>query len=237
MAAMPGGGVEIVTEQLKRVSAQSNSSLSLAYFLGLVIALWSANAGVKAIFDALNVVYEEEEKRSFLRLNLISLAFTIGAILFVLLALAAVVVLPLALDFVGFKSFTGTILTYARWPVVLVAVAFVIALFYRFGPSRTHPRWRWVSTGSVAAAILWLGGSLLFSWYVANFGSYNKTYGSLGAAIGFMTWIWISAIIVLAGAELNSEIEHQTAHDTTVGPDRPIGQRGATMADTIGATQ
>jgi membrane protein len=158
-------------------------------------------------------------------------------LVFALFAMAAVVVLPLALDFVGLGRAIELLLNIGRWPVLLLAVAAWIALVYRYGPSRDTPRWRWVTWGSALAAFLWIAASLLFSWYAANFGSYNKTYGSLGAAIGFMTWIWISTIVVLLGAELDAEMEHQTACDTTEGPPKPLGQRGAAVADTVGAAQ
>ena len=124
----------------------------------------------------------------------------------------------------------------ARWPLLLVIASFSIAVIYRYGPSRDKPKWRWITPGSVLAACLWLAASLLFSWYAENFGSYNKTYGSLGAAIGFMTWLWLSTIVILVGGKLNAEMEHQTAKDTTEGHPQPLGHRGARMADTVGLT-
>jgi len=125
----------------------------------------------------------------------------------------------------------------ARWPLLLVVVALALAVIYRFGPSRAQPRWRWVSWGSAFASIGWLIISGLFSWYAANFGSFNATYGSLGAVIGLMTWLWLSAAVILLGAQVNAELEHQTARDTTEGPDKPLGRRGAKAADTIGPPQ
>jgi membrane protein len=117
---------------------------------------------------------------------------------------------------------------------MFIAVGLALALIYRFGPSREAPRWRWITWGSAAATVLWLGASALFSWYAASFGKFNETYGSLGAVIGFMTWLWISAIVILLGAELDAEMEHQTARDTTTGSEKPMGARGARMADTVG---
>jgi len=172
-----------------------------------VISLWSANSGIKALFDALNVVYEEKEKRSFIRLNAITLAFTIGTIAFLLIALACVVALPVVVNYLPLPQVTSAVLTIAPWPVLLVLVAFWLTLIYRYGPSRTQPRWQWVSWGSALAAIAWLAASALFSWYAASFGSFNKTYGSLGAIIGFMLWMWLSIIVVLIGGKLNAEIE------------------------------
>jgi membrane protein len=152
----------------------------------------------------------------------------------VMIAIAMITILPVALEFIGLSRTTELLLKIGRWPVMLVVVSFVIALIYRYGPSRDDPQWRWITPGSVFAAVAWLIVSLLFSWYAENFGSYNATYGSLGAAIGFMTWMWISTIVVLVGAKLNAETEHQTARDTTQGHPRPLGTRGASMADNVG---
>jgi membrane protein len=234
-SVLPGGAVDIVGEQITRLTAQPAAKLGLTFFFGLAISLWSANAGIKALFDALNIVYGEKEKRGFFKLNLVSLTFTAGVLVFALIALAAVVVLPIALEYVGLGRVTDLLVRIGRWPVMFLVVALGIALIYRYGPSRDTPRWRWISWGSAFAALTWIVASILFSWYASHFGSYNKTYGSLGAAIGFMTWIWLSTIVVLMGAELDAEMEHQTARDTTEGPPQPIGARGAAVADTVGA--
>lgn len=229
---VPGGGMDLITEQVNRLGEQPQTSLGFGAVAGIAIALWSANQATKAVFDALNVVYEEEEKRSFIRFTLVTLTFTLAGILFAILAIAAIVVLPVVLGLVGLGEAANWLLSLARWPLLLLAVGFMLACIYRWGPSRAEAKWRWVTWGSGVAALLWLAASLGFSWYVANFGSYNETYGSLGAVIGFMTWIWISSAVVLLGGELNAEMEHQTARDTTTGPDQPMGQRNARMADT-----
>jgi membrane protein len=230
---LPGGGADIVTAQVHSLASKSGTALSVGLVVGLAISLWSANSATKALFDALNVVYEQRETRSYVRRTLLSLAFTLAGLVFVLLALAAVVVLPAVLNVVGLRDVVEALLRWLRWPLLLVVMSLILAAIYRYGPDRRHARWRWLSWGSVGASVVWIAFSLLFSWYVSNFGSYNKTYGSLGAAIGFMTWIWLSATIVLVGAEVNAELEHQTARDTTIGPGRPIGRRGATKADTV----
>jgi membrane protein len=234
---LPGGAMDIIREQVTRIATAGGGKLGLSFVIGLVLSLWSANAGMKAMLDALNIVYDEEEKRSFIKLNLESLAFTLAAIGFLLLALVGIIVLPVILGFVGLGSGTEWLLSLARWPILLACVVLGLSVLYRYGPSRDKAEWKWVTPGGLVAAVLWLVVSMLFSWYVANFGSYNETYGSLGAVIGFMTWIWISGIVVLVGAEINAEMEHQTARDTTVGPDQPMGSRGATMADTVGAAK
>jgi membrane protein len=234
---LPGGALDIVRDQVTRIASQGGGALGFGFVFGLVLSLWSANAGMKAIFDALNIMYDEDEKRSFVMLNLQSLAFTLGAIAFVLVAIGGIVVLPILLDFLGLKGSTEWLLALARWPVLLAGVVFGLALLYRYGPSRDKAEWKWVTPGGLIAAVLWLGGSMLFSWYVGNFGSYNETYGSLGAVIGFMTWIWLSTTVVLLGAEINAETEHQTAKDTTHGAEQPMGSRGARMADTLGSAK
>jgi membrane protein len=234
---VPGGGVDIIGEQMARVAAQSDGALGFGFVFGLLLALWSANGGMKALIDALNVAYEEQEKRSFFKLNAIALAFTVGAIVLVLLAIGAMVGVPLALSYLPLGDMTETLVSVLRWPLLFLVVAGGLSLVYRYGPCRARAKWRWITWGSAAAALLWLAGSALFSWYAANFGSYNETYGSLGAAVGFMTWLWLSAVVVLLGAELDAEMEHQTARDTTTGMPKPLGLRHARMADTIGPAQ
>jgi membrane protein len=231
---LPGGALDIVQEQINRIVSKGDAKLGFGFVFGLSLALWSSNAGMKAIMDALNVVYDENEKRSFIRLNLISLAFTLGALAALLIAIGAVVVLPLVLARFGLGDMTELLMRILRWPALFVVVLTGLAMIYRYGPSRTEPRWEWLAPGTLFATVAWLGGSGLFSWYLSNFANYDATYGSLGAAIGLMMWMWLSVIVILFGAELNSEIEHQTARDTTVGPEKPLGARGAAMADTVG---
>ena len=233
---LPGVGMDIIKEQVRALTSGEPKSLGFGVLFGFATSLWSANQGIKAMFDALNVVNDETETRGFLRRTAITLAFTLGGIIFVLLAMTGILVLPAVLAFVGLSGLVELLLRVLRWPLLLAAVTLFLALIYRFGPSRARPKWRWVSWGSAFAAVSWVLGSAAFSWYVANFGSYNKTYGSLGAVVGFMTWIWISTIIVLVGGELNAEMEHQTERDTTIGPEVQPGSRGATKADRVAAS-
>jgi membrane protein len=206
---LPGGAIEVISDQVKRIASKGGGALGLGLIIGLATALWSANAGVKAMFDALNIVYEAEEKRSFFALNLRSLAFTIGTVAFLLIALTAIIGIPLALSYIGFGPILDWIVWLARWPALLGAVILMLALLYRYGPCRDTGPWRWITPGSAIAAFLWLLASAGFSWYAANFGSYNETYGTLGAAIGLMTWLWISINIVLVGGEINSQLEER----------------------------
>jgi membrane protein len=224
----------VIRDQLTRLTAQGGATLGISFLVGLVISLWSANSGIKALFDALNVVYEEKEKRSFIKLNAVTLSFTIATIGFLLIALACVLALPVILNYLPLPGATSLLLNIAPWPMLLVLVVFGLTLIYRYGPSRTEPPRQWITWGSALAAIMWLGASALFSGYAANFGSFNKTYGSLGAIIGFMTWMWLSIIVVLVGAKLNAEIEHQTARESATGLPEQVGMRGAKMVDTIG---
>ena len=231
---LPDGATQVIGDQLGRLTAQPNSTLGFAFLIGLGVSLWSSNAGLKALMDALNIVYGEKEKRSFIKLNAVSLAFTLGAIVFMMVALGAIAILPLVLSTLGLAAATEWLVRIGKWPVLLALVGLMIGLIYRYGPSRERAQWRWISWGGGLAALAWLAMSLLFSWYATKFGSYNKTYGSLGAAVGFMTWIWLSTIVMLLGAELDAEMEHQTARDTTTGPPEPMGRRGAWVADTLG---
>lgn len=230
---LPTGGLELIEAQLQALVRQDVEALSFGFVLGLVIALWSANSGMKSIFDAMNVVYDEEEKRGFFKYNLMSFAFTLGGLAVGILFLTTVGVVPAVLAALRLEGLTEQLIRYLRWPLMLVAVATAISIIYRWAPSRANAKWRWITWGSAIATVIWIASSIGFSWYLENFADYNATYGSLGAVIGFMMWTWISVMILLVGAELNAELEHQTAEDTTTGPEQPMGARGAKMADTV----
>jgi membrane protein len=234
---VPDNVLSIVHEQTSRIASNSGSALSIGIVVGILVSLWSAMSGVKAMIDALNVIYEQKESRSFIKLNLVALAFTLAGFAAFLLAIASIVVLPLILSPIGLANLTETLTRVARWPVLLIVLLIGLAVLYRYGPDRRAARWQWVTAGSVFAAMTWIIASFLFSWYLASFANYNATYGSLGAAVGVMIWLWISTTVMLLGAELNAEIEHQTARDSTVGTEKPLGARGAVMADTVGAKQ
>ena len=234
---LPFGILDLVVEQIQLVVRQQSETLGAAFLIGLLIAIVSANSGIIALFDALNVVYDEREKRSVVQLYFTTFLFTLAGIVFVILAIIGLVIIPLALNFIGLTTATETLISVLRWPVLFVAIGTSLAFLYRYGPSRKDARWRWVTWGSIIAAFLWIAASMLFSWYVATFDSYNRVYGSLGAGIGFMVWLWISAVIVLIGGEVNAEMEHQTARDTTEGKPKPLGSRGATMADHVGKSR
>jgi membrane protein len=207
---MPSSAFGLINEQVSRIVSGTTGKLTFAFVAGLAIAIWSANAGMKAVFDALNVAYGLKERRSFVVLNVISLMFTVGAIAAVLVAFGAIVLVPIVLSYLPFGS-AAPVLQWLRWPALAALLLLALALLYRFGPDHVNPRWHWITPGAVFAALAWLAGSALLSWYLANFADYNATYGSLGAAIGLMTWMWISAIVVLVGAELNAELDRAAA--------------------------
>jgi membrane protein len=231
---LPSGGLDLIRSQLEALARQDAGALSFGFTLGLAVALWSANNGIKTIFEAMNIAYEETEKRSFVRLNLLAFAFTLGAIFIGIAFLVSVGLVPAALALLNLGSWTETLIRILRWPMMLVAVAAGITLTYRYGPSREKAKWRWLTWGAGLATVVWLAASIGFSFYLENFANYNATYGTLGALIGFMMWTWISVMILIVGAELNSEMEHQTAKDSTTGAPQPIGARGAEVADTLG---
>ncbi|MGF1624679.1 MAG: YihY/virulence factor BrkB family protein [Alphaproteobacteria bacterium] len=232
---VPESGMQVIEDQLDRLVTENDRRLSFTALTGLAIALWSTNTGMKALFAGIGVAYDEPEKRGFILLTLVTLMFTVGALIFGVILFTAIGAVPLVLALVYLPSDVEWLIVVVRWPIVLVAAIIGLATLYRYGPSRRRAKWRWITWGSALTTLLWLVISIAFSWYLANFSNYDRTYGSLGAVVGFMIWLWISVLVLLLGAELNAEIEHQTSIDSTVDPDLPMGQRGAVMADTVGA--
>ncbi|MGF9693010.1 YihY/virulence factor BrkB family protein [Rhizobium sp. 0TCS1.26] len=231
---MPPDGLDIFFQQMQSLASQEQSTLSFGLIFGLLVALWSANNGMKALFEAMNVAYGEDEKRSFIRLNIASLTFTFAGVLGAIVLIVGLGIIPAVLKFVHLGDGASVFLNVLRWPVLLVLVAGGISLLYRYGPSREPAKLRWLTWGAGLAALFWIAGSVGVSFYLSHVADYNATYGALGALIGFLFWTWISAIIVILGAELNAELEHQTRNDTTTGEAQPMGSRGAYMADTVG---
>jgi membrane protein len=227
----PPEAVSLIGEQMVRLASGDAAGLSFAFVVSLLVSLWSASAGIRALFDGLNIVYDEVETRSFLVRTAMTYGFTVVLLLFLAAISAILVAAPIVMAWFGIRE--GWLVA-ARWPLVFLVAAGFFAMAYRHGPSRRAARWRWIAPGALAAAGLWIAGSAGFSWYLNNIASLDATYGSLGAVIGFMLWVWFSVLVVLTGAEFNAEIEHQTALDTTVGAPKPMGRRGAAMADTVG---
>ncbi|MCQ8784189.1 YihY/virulence factor BrkB family protein [Mangrovibrevibacter kandeliae] len=231
---LPPAGTELLQGQLETLTSQDPASLSLGFLTGLLFSLWSANNGIKTLFEAMNVAYGEQEERSFLKLNAVAFCFTLGAVLLGIFMIAIIGVVPIVMNLLGLQSLTDWLIAAMRWPVAFALIVGAIAFVYRFGPSRNRARWSWVILGAIMTTLVWLVVSAGFTWYLGNFANYNATYGSLGAVVGFMMWVWISSLIFIIGAEVNAEMEHQTALDTTDAPEKPLGARGARVADTIG---
>lgn len=233
--ALPSGAAEVIDQQLSGIAGQSGG-LGWGAILGLVGALWAASTGTQALIKGVNLAYDEEEKRGFVKLRAVALLMTVGLILAIIVAVAAIVFVPIVLGYIGLGGAAETLIRIGRWPALAVLTAMGLAVVYRYAPDRREAKWRWVTWGSAIATVLWLVASLGFSWYVDNFGNYNEVYGSIGGVIVLLLWLYLSAFVVLLGAELDSELEAQTAKDSTVGPDRPMGERDAVKADNLGET-
>jgi membrane protein len=231
---VPHDVLDLVGTEMERLATARPDRLGAGFALSVAVAFWSANSGMRAVFDALNLAYGEREKRSYVKLFTVSAAFTAGAVVFFVVVLNVIIGVPIILKVLYLTPVSGILLPVLPATILSTVSSLGIAVLYRYGPSRRRAKWRWITPGSITVAVVWLTTSALFSWYLANVANYSATYGSLGAAVGLMMWIYISIWIVLVGAELNAEIEHQTSEDTTTGPDRPIGERGAAMADRIG---
>lgn len=231
---LPGSVVEMVANQMFRLSGTEDATLSAAFAVSLLLALWSSAAGMNALFDGMNIAYGEAERRSWFRRRMLTTGFTAAAIIFFAVLSFILVAVPLYVrtryglvpDDFWWVPF--------RWVLALALVAAALSVLYRYGPCRARARNRWVWLGGVFGSVLWLAGSLAYSALISHWLDFQAAYGSLGAAVGFMVWIWFSTMAVLLGAELNAEVEHQTAVDTTTGPPMPMGRRGAAVADSVG---
>ncbi len=232
-AVMPQQAANILLDQSREVSSAGATALTSTVAISLILALYSSTKGTAALMQGLNIVYDEHEDRGFMQVTATKLLLAIGLILGVTFALALLVALPSVLALAGLESWALLL----RWPILLGVVVLGLAVLYRLAPSRRRAKWRWITPGAVVASISWLIGSALFSWYVTSFASYNQTFGTLGGVVILLTWFWLSAFVVLVGGELDAEMEAQTAKDSTVGEDLPMGERGAVKADTLGAVQ
>jgi len=204
---LPGGAVSVLRAEVHRLTAEKPATLNVAFALGSLVALWSTSGGVKAVLDGLNIAFETRETRSFLRISLNAVIFAA-----LLVAAAAILIFGFAqvshfvrrLAWAGFMRDAAAVLIL---PFAFLTCSALVSLIYRYGPNRVRTPWRWITWGSAFAAVFWIAGTFAFTWYVQNFGSYNRTYGDLGAAVGFLTWIWISVVILLTGAEITCEVE------------------------------
>lgn len=232
-SVLPAEAYDIVIEQIRNLAASSNRALGWSFGLSIGLALWSVMSLTQAIFAALNIAYEEKERRSFLRFYLSAFLFALAGIIGGVVMLLAIVYVPILFAYAGYSQGFGRIISIARWPLMALLVLFLLAALYRYGPCRRRPKWSWVSVGSLFATTVWLLASAGFSFYVAHFAQYDRIYGSLGAVIVLLFWLYLTFYIILLGAEINAELELQTAKDTTRGRPRPSGRRGAFVADHV----
>jgi membrane protein len=234
---LPEQAQQMLSEELHTLVTSSTGALGLSAILALVIALWSASRGMSGLITALNIAYEEPEKRGFLKLNLIAVGLTIGLTIAGIIVVALVAVLPAAVQFLPLGELGKWLLLIIEWPLLIGFVTVGLAVMYRYAPSRDEPQWKWVSPGAGAAVTLWIIASIGFTAYVAHFNSYSKTYGSLGGVIILLTWLYISSFVILFGAAINAQSEKQTRKDSTAGHPEAMGRRGARAADTLGETR
>lgn len=231
---VPQAVLDIITEQATEVAGSREGGLGLTAVIGIALALYSASKGMASLIEGMNVAYDEDEGRGFVWLKVQVLALTVMLIIGVIAAAVAAGLIPTILTLLPLGPVGEVLATIATGLALAALTIFGLAVIYRYGPSREEAKWRWVSPGAVVACILWLLVSAGFAFYVSNFGSYNESFGALAGVIILLMWFWMSAFVVLIGAELNSEMEAQTRVDTTDGPRAPMGERGAIKADRLG---
>lgn len=227
---------QMLAAQLHQLVSGSHGKLGIAAILGLLLALWSASRGMSGMITAMDIAYEQPERRGFIRFNVTALVLTVAMMLGGIIAIALVAGLPAVVQILGIGGTLKWLLLLLEWPLLVVLVMIALAVLYRYAPDRDEPQWRWVSPGALIATLLWVAGSALFTVYVTSFDSYDKTYGSLGGAVVLLTWLYLSSFSMLLGAVINAQSERQTRRDTTVGSPEPMGHRGARAADTLGET-
>lgn len=228
---LPEKAFGMINDFLRPVIEQSRKEIGWGLIVSVLISIWSANKGTNALFQGINIAYDEIETRNIFKKNLITLLFTLCGLVLGLISLLIVIFFPLLIDKFGLPQQLEKILTWFRWVILGLILISSLSMVYKIAPHRRSPRFRWVSWGALLGTSLWLAGSMLFSWYVSNFGSYDDLYGSFAAVAILMLWLFLTAFIVLMGAEINSEMEHQTRYDTTIGIERPMGERNAYHAD------
>jgi membrane protein len=235
LSAAPAEVRDLISQQVRDIGNASSGAI-VAVVGGLLLALWSASAGMKNLIEAVNVAYDEEETRGFVKQRGLALAFTLGSIVFLVLAFMAIALLPSLIASSGLGLAGRVAVSVLRFVLLFVGLLAGLAILYRYAPDRHPARWSWVTPGALFAAVVWVVGSILFSLYTTNFGKYNETYGALGAVVVLILWLLLTSLVVIVGAEINCELERQTVRDSTTGPERPLGSRHAYAADTIGPT-
>jgi membrane protein len=230
---LPPEAFTLIANWVHTLVSRGSATLGASLLISTLIALWSSSTGTKAMLSALNLAYEEQERRGFFRFQIVGLSMTLCAIIGAILGIAILVFMPVAIDFIGLSTYAAQFIRLGSLALLLFFVLLSLSLLYRYGPSRRAAKWHWVTPGSLLATALWLVVSVLFSYYVGHIASYDSTYGPIGAVVGVMMWFWVTAYVVLLGAELNAELELQTTHDSTEGPAKRMGERGAFVADHV----
>ena len=230
---IPSESYQVIADFADALTKSESPSLGWGVVLSILLSVLSANKGTNALFVGLNIAYNQSDSRPFLRRTFLTLGVTLGAIVSGSLLLALVAVIPAIRTALPLPVMTDTVLNVLRWPLIVLLGLGTLAFLYKVAPNRTSPQWRWVTPGSIVAVLLWLLGSAGFGWYIESFGNMSKTYGSLAAIIVLMLWFFITAYAILLGAEINSESEYQTSCDSTIGPEKPMGSRGAFHADHV----
>lgn len=232
-AALPAEARVLIEDQLRQLTSSPRQGLGWGLALTIVISIWSASGGVSNLVTAINIAYDERPKRGFVKSKLVALGLTAGAIVFMIVMIALVAGLPAVLAAIGLEGGWRWLVEVVRWVLVAVLVMGALGILYRVAPDREPPKFRWVSVGAAVATVLWLVASVGLSLYVTLFANYAKTYGALAGVVVLLMWLWVTSYAVLLGAEINAESEEQTARDTTSGPAKPIGERGAVKADSL----
>ncbi|MCC8931816.1 YihY/virulence factor BrkB family protein [Rhizobium sp. 'Codium 1'] len=234
---LPADGVAMILDQLQSLADENDSTLSIGFLAGLGVSLFSARNGMVALFEAMNIAYKETEKRGFIHTTFLAIAFTLGAMAILAVIVTVLAILPMIISVVLISERAEMLVGLIRWPILMSVVWLGTVMVYRYGPSRENAKLRWLAWGTLLSSLAWLVMSIGFSFYLENFADFNATYGTLGTFIGLMFWTWLSVVILVVGAMMNAELEHQTAEDTTTGPTQPMGLRGAHVADTLGPSQ
>lgn len=237
---VPHSAANIIYQQLNHLASSPGTTLGLGLAIALLVSVFSSMKGMTALMTALNIVYGEQEGRGFFKRNGLALLLTFGSILFAVIAILLIIATPAILSVfnkIGLNAVVGIIIDVARWPILGVAMILWLTVLYRYAPNRSNAQWKWVSWGAVLGTVLWLVASGLFSFYVSNFGSFNETYGSIAGVVILIMWFFVTAYVILFSAAIDAEMEHQTTYDTTAGIPKPMGRRGAYVADTEPGTK
>lgn len=229
--ALPEETYRLISTTLNRVAGQAGSTLSWSLIFSILLSVWSSNRATTAVFKSMNIAYDEKERRSFIKKKAITLLFTVTGGVIGILSMVFIVAYPTIVNNFDLPNILESSLAQLRWLVLAAILFFVLAITYKIAPFRSSPKFIWIVPGALLATILWIGGSMLFALYIEHFANFDRTYGSFAAVIILMLWFFLSGFIIIMGAEINSEIEHQTYIDTTVGPEKPMGERGAYHAD------